>query len=99
MTCGGEEEINPHRESTDAGQSTAKRDTYGNSSDKGCENNRVREPAMTPKVTVSDAEMKSNDIKIGNDRTECANRPDSLWNLRRVKAGSNTESSYRMRNY
>ena len=54
---------------------------------------------MTPKVTVSDAEMKSNDIKIGNDRTECANRPGSFWNLRRVKAGSNTESSYRMRNY
>ncbi len=40
--------------------------------------------------------MESNYIKIGNNRTKCANRPDSLWNARGVEAGSNAKSSYRM---
>ena len=96
MTCGGEKEIHPQRKSTNAGQTTAKRYTYASGGYKGGEDNRVSEPSVAPKVTVSDSETKSNDIKIGNNRTKCANRPDSLWNLRGIEAGSNPESSYSM---
>jgi hypothetical protein len=96
LTCGREKQIHAHRELTNAGQNTVKCDIYGNGGDKDSENNRVRESPMTPKVTVSDAKMESNHIKIRHNTTESTNRPDSLWNTRRVTAGSNAESSYRM---
>jgi len=96
MTCSGEKEIHPQRESTDAGQHSAKRCNYGNGSHKGGEDERVREPSMTPKVTVRDAVMESNDIKVGNNRAKRANRPNSLRNARGVEAGSNAKCSYRM---
>jgi len=96
MTCGGEKEVHPQRESTNAGQSTTKRKTYGRGGYKGGKEDRVRESSVTPKVTVSDAEMESNNIKIGNNGTKRSNRPDSLWNSRGVEAGSNAKSSYRM---
>jgi hypothetical protein len=99
MTCGGEEEIHPQRESTNAGKTTAKHYCYGSGGQKGGEGYRVREPPVAPKVTVMDAVMESNGIKVGNNRTKCANRPDSLWNARGVKAGSNAKRSYCMRKY
>ena len=51
---------------------------------------------MTPKVTVMDAIVESNNIKVGNNRAKGANRPDPLRNARRVEAGTNAKSSYCM---
>jgi hypothetical protein len=48
---------------------------------------------MSPEVTVSDAEAKSNDIEIRDGGANCSNRPDTLWYLRFVEAGSNAEGS------
>ena len=56
-------------------------------------------PRVAPKVTVMDAELESDDIKIRNNRTKCANRPNALWNARGVEAGSNTKRNYCMRKY
>jgi len=53
----------------------------------------VRESTVAPKIAVPDAEMKSKDIKVGNGGTQRTNRPNSLWNARRVETGSNTKSS------
>ncbi len=94
MTCSGEREIHPQRQFTDAGQTAAKRYNQSNGGYQSGEDKRVREPSMTPKVTVLDAVMESYDIKVGDNRTKGANRPDSLRNARGIEAGSNAESSY-----
>ena len=89
-------EIQPQREAANAGQRTAKRYGYRSGSQEGGEDDRVRESSMAPKVAVADAEIKPNDIEIGNDGTHCPNRPDSFGNARGVEASSNAESGYRM---
>jgi hypothetical protein len=51
---------------------------------------------VPPEVTIADAEIESNDVKIGNNGTKRTNRPDSLWNPRRIEAGPNAKSCDRM---
>jgi hypothetical protein len=91
MTRSGEKEIYPDIKSAYRGQTAGKCDSnccYGY--ERG-EEKRVREPTMAPKITVSDAELESNDIKIVNNGTKGANRPDPFWNPRCVEASSNAE--------
>ena len=96
MTRCSEKEICPDIKSAYRGQSAGKRDSnccYGYECG---EEKRVREPTMAPKITVSDAELESNDIKIRNDGTKRANRPETFWNPRCVEASPNAECRHCM---
>lgn len=64
---------------------------------KSSEDKGMGKAAMAPKVAVTDAETKADDIHIRNDRTENSEHPDSLWGARLVETGSNAESYHRVR--
>jgi hypothetical protein len=51
----------------------------------------VRESAVTPEVTVPDAESKAKYVNIGNDRAERPDNPNSYWRAWAVKAGAYAE--------
>jgi hypothetical protein len=55
------------------------------------EEKRVRESAVTPEVTVPDAESKAKYVNIGNDRAERPDNPNSYWRAGAVKAGAYAE--------
>ncbi len=50
--------------------------------------------AMSPEVTVADAETEANDVQVGNDRAERSGDPDALRGTWPVKACADTEGGY-----
>ncbi len=46
------------------------------------------EAAVSPEVTVADAESETNDIEVGKCGTQYASKPDTLWYFGATEAGS-----------
>jgi len=55
------------------------------------------EAAMAPEVAVVNAEVETDDVEVGNDRTNSAGYPDALRRTGTIKACPNAEGGYAMR--
>jgi hypothetical protein len=88
MACGSDEEIHPRGEPIEAGRSSPKSHEQHSACQESREEKRVRESAVTPEVSVPDAESEAKHVNIGNDRAERPDNPNSFWRARAVEAGA-----------
>ena len=94
VTRCGQEEIRPHRKPAKSWDAFAKCEKESESCQKCSEENGMRKAAMSPEVTVAEAETEANDVQVGNDRAERSGDPDALRGTGPVKAGADTERGY-----
>ena len=96
MAGRGQEQICNQGGLSDARQAAPEAHSCDCDSEERGENERMREPAVSPKGTVADSESKSDDIKIGQRGTDRTGDPEAFRNTRPVETGSETESSHGM---
>ena len=66
VACGSNEEIHPRGEPTEAGRSSPKSHEQHSACQKSREEKRVCESAVTPEITVPDAESEAKHVNIRN---------------------------------
>lgn len=55
------------------------------------EEERVRESAVPPKVTIVNTESEPNDVNIRKDGTDCSGNPKPLWNTGAVETSPDAQ--------
>jgi hypothetical protein len=93
---GGKEEIHPQCERVHSGHAMPKSQRDHDQREKSSEDERMGEPPVSPKVSISDSKAKTNYIKVRYDRTRYANHPNTFRNLGFVEASADTEGCHRM---
>ncbi len=96
MASGRQKEKCPYRESAKAGRSSPKSYEQRSVCQESREEKRVRESAVTPEVTVPDAESETKHVNIRNYRAERSDNPNSFWRAWAVEAGAYAEGRDRM---
>jgi hypothetical protein len=95
VACSCQKEICPHRQAANLRQPAQKFQKHNGTRQDSGKNERVSEPPVPPKVTVSDAEQESNNIKVRNNRAQCTFDPNSFWNAGLVKERSEPKGGHR----
>jgi hypothetical protein len=96
MASGRQKEKCPNRESAKAGRSSPKSYEQHSACQESREEERVRESAVPPGVTVPDAESEAEHVNIGNDRAKRPDNPNSFWLAWAVEASAYAEGRERM---
>jgi hypothetical protein len=96
MASRSQEEMHPKSESTELRRDLPKSQGYDGASQQSREAKGMRESPVPQKVSVSDAELETNDIKVGNDGTKRANGQDPLRTARAAESRADTECRHRV---
>lgn len=97
VTGSGEKKIGPEGEAADAGEVAPDERKKSHGGQKRCEQERVRKTAVAPKVPVSNAEAKTNNIEVWNDRANGACNQHALRHPVAIRHRSNADCGHGVR--